>query len=338
MNTKAKFVSYANSLKIDIALLALVTIGLFGAGCSEGFEPFNKVDEFRILSLKAEPPVLTEGRRTVITPLIYTDGDAPITYKWSWCPIAASTRSGGDCVIDEAVLREIAESLVAKRAGDEAAARLDEFPFSFDLGDGPTTQFFYALPSDVLASVCHELISEEIPSFTGIPQCDAKFDIVIQLEVTQKETTLRATKEIPLYIDESRATNQNPGIDGVTVKNSAGKAVSGPLIRGRSYDLVAQFPEDLIDSFTPFPTAKDPAPAPQEEVLFMTWYVTGGETEYLRTTYIEDEVSLKVLRKNSWDIPDKHDQPNDILTLFLVIQDEQGGAGWLVRDFEIEEE
>ena len=318
--------------------MTLLLSGLWLLGCSEEFEPFNGVDKLRVLSLQAEPPALAEGGISVITPLVYTADDAPLTYKWSWCPIAASSSEGGGCVVDEETVKDIIASFAEDQLGDDAAALLESFPFSFDLGDGPTTQFIYAIPAELLSNLCTQLISQEIPSFIGVPQCDTFFNVVIRLEVTQGETTLQAVKKIPLYIDRGRATNNNPYIDGVGVTADSGKTATAPLIRGKWYDLTADISEAVIDSYTPFPTEEEPNPVAEKELLFMTWYVTGGETDAMRTSYIDGEVPFKALKRNRWKIPSEHDFPGDIISLFLVLQDEQGGAGWLVRDFEIKEE
>ena len=317
--------------------LGLLLVFVATLGCEAAFEPFNGVDKFRVLSLRADPPLLTEGGITVIEPLIHMEGDEPVTYEWSWCPIAASSKDGGGCIVDEATMQQILEELVASQFGEDVAAATEGFEFSFSLGDGPTARFIYPIPAAVLSSVCKQLISEEIPSFTGIPQCDTKFDIYIRLEATQGETTLQAIKQVPLYIDEAYAANRNPVIDGLTVRDG-NKTASAPLVRGRWYDIEADISKDVIDEYTPFPTAEDPDPEAVEEVLFITWYVTGGETDAMRTTYIQDEVAFDMLRRNRWKMPSTYDYPDDVITLFLVLQDEQGGAGWLVREFELAEE
>ena len=329
--------SHRNALDRGHQIILWLVLALFSTACTEGFEPFNQVDRFRILSLKADPPDLTEGEFTTITPLVHIEGDAPVHYKWSWCPIAASAKNGGACVVDEAMIKDLAEQLVAEQVGEDAASLIQDFPFSFDLGEGPFASFVYAMPRQMLSDLCDRLISDGIPSFTGIPQCKTSFDVVIRLEATSGDTTLLATKKIPLYVDESRAGNENPDILDVTLKDEKGRVVTDTVRSGEWYDLKADIPKESVDMLLPLPTAENEHPKPREETLFMTWYVTGGETEYQRTTYIEDEVSMKVLRTNRWRIPHKSDVDDGRVQLYLVLQDEQGGASWLSREFTVKE-
>jgi hypothetical protein len=302
--------------------------------CSEGFDPFNSVDRFRILSLKADPPALAEGEVAEVTPLIHTDDDSPVSYKWSWCPFAHTTANGGGCLIDEETLQDILTTGAEAQLGDEAVDALGDVQLSFDLGTEPTAQFPYAIPADLLSSLCRQIISDDTADLSIVPDCDSYFNAVIRLEVTQRDTTLLATKEIPLFINPEDADNTNPEVTDVVILDDDGP-VTGPLTRGKWYDLVAEIPDNAAQ---PVPVSSDEGEVPVDELLFMTWYVTGGETDSIRTSYIEDEVPFETLKNNRWQIPNETDHPDDVITLSLVLQDERGGIGWLSRELELEEE
>jgi hypothetical protein len=305
--------------------------------------PFNEVDKFRVLTLIADPPSLAEAELAEIRPLIAAPDEDPanVTYKWSWCPIAVNVADGAACAISEEDFRAMAEMLVLTSGNEQAADLLDTVPISFALGENPTAQFAYALPSDLLAQICDTLMADDTLGVADILNCSEKLDVVIRMEATLNGNTVIAIKEIPLYIDAAGADNENPEILDLKVSDGSGNLVSmdnGPvLFRGETYDLEATIDEGASQLFVPFASNDNPNPSSVREILFMTWYVTGGETDSMRTSYIENEVSMEVLRNNQLTVPGEGDYPDSEIDLFLVLQDERGGAGWMERRFEIEE-
>ena len=314
------------------------------AACGEPDAPFNSVERFRMLGIQAEPPALAEGELAELRALFYAPEGSEVSYKWSWCPLATSPKDGTECLVSEEDLADLVRAYLLETAGADAAAALPDVLPSFDLGEGPTARFVHAVPADLLRQICTQLISDDgIPSFTGIPSCDEKLDVVIRLELTAGGETLYGTKKLPLYIDGERADNENPVIDGLAVtEKETGKAV--PEVDGvlslkekTHYRLLAELPPDVADTFLPLPTEERPNPIAVRESLFITWYVTGGETEFVRTTFFDGEIPLSELSENFWWIPAQERLPEDDLYLYLVIQDERGGIGWLVRQLTVKE-
>jgi hypothetical protein len=326
-----------------VGRLTLVAVVLIAA-CSEPMAPFNEVEKFRVLTLVAEPPSLAETEIAQISALLAApDQDlSKVTYKWSWCPIAVNASDGGNCAVTEDQFKAIAEQLVLQSANEQVAQLLDSVPITFDLGTGAAAQFVYALPSSFLADVCKQLIADSTLGLSGILDCTDKLDVVVRMEATLGGETVVAVKNIPLYIDATRADNENPTISGLHVLDSSGDEVAfendtAVLYRGETLDLEAQIDDSSSQEFLPKTTTDNPNPSSAEESMFMTWYVTGGETDSIRTTYIENEVSMDVLRRNSFTVPNAADFPGTEIDLYLVLEDERGGSGWLERRFHIEE-
>lgn len=327
-----------------LPITALLAILFLLTACSEDFAPFNTVEKFRALSLKADPPALAEGETAVVTPLLYVPEDdfEGISYKWSWCPIAVNSAKGGECAISEEMFKGIAEEMIRQSTDADISELLEGLPLSFDLGTDPTATFVYAIPADLLLQVCENLLAQDIPTNIGIPDCRDKLDVIIRLEASYKSESLIALKTVPLYIDEERADNENPAVDGISIRDKDGDAVEVEgdlpvLYRGESYDITADIDDGASQLFTPAASSSNPAPEPVREYLFMTWYGTGGTTESARTTFIDGEVPMGTLRNNSWNIPQSVDYPSSEITLYLVLQDERGGTGWFEKRFAIEE-
>ncbi len=331
-------------MKRAAAAILILGWAVHSAQCAEPMAPFNEVDKFRILTLVTEPPSLAEGEIAEISPLLAADDGnlEGVTYKWSWCPIAVNAANGATCAISEEDFRKIAETLVRTSGNEQAEALLENVPISFSLGENPTAQFVYALPSDLLSQVCDALMADDSLGVSDILNCKEKLDAVIRLEVTRGEVTAIAYKEIPLFLDAERADNENPEILGLRLTDTKGREVSldadlPVLYRGETYDMKADIDDAASEQFVPFPTKDNPNPSSVKETLFVTWFFTAGETDAMRTSYIEDEVSMDVLRSNRFKTPGTEDFEEDRIELFLVLQDERCGAGTWSKQFSLKE-
>jgi hypothetical protein len=226
---------------------------------------------------------------------------------------------------------------------EQAEQFLANATISYDLGTGPTASFINVVPPELLEQLCNNLITDELPAFVGMPTCGDKLDVVIRLEVTSEDTTLYATKKLPLYVDAERATNTNPAVTAVHLfKGESKREVAATsalpvLLRKETYRMVADVALETADTFVPLPTADIPNPEARKESLFITWYVVGGDTDFGRTTFFDGEIPMSTLRENAWDIPSIMDYPEDDAWLYLVLQDERGGIGWLSRRFTLKD-
>jgi hypothetical protein len=310
------------------ALFVALALAALGAGCGREFTAFNELDKLRVLGVRAEPPALGPGGSAVLEALVFEPDGDPIAWRWSWCPLAAGGQTGFECVLDEERLRQMADAMLPG-----AGALIP----SFDLGDGPEAEFRYPLAPDLLRALCEAATSQELPAFVPLPDCSRGIDVSVRLEVSAGGETVVAVKDLPLYWDAADADNENPPVAWMTA--ALGGAAAGEIQEdggtalepGAAYDLVVGVELAAAQLFTPPAVGGESAPEPRRERLFMTWFVTGGELDFKRTTFIDGEVGLDVLERNRWRPPREEETPDGAASIFVVLQDERGGVGWLGR-------
>jgi hypothetical protein len=303
------------------------------AGCGQDFAPFNEVTGLRVLAVRAEPPAITSGETAALDALVYEpDGDA-VTYAWSWCPATLGAATGFACALPEA-------DLVA--ALEQLAPGASALVPAYDMGTGPTAAFPYAIPAAAVGALCDAIAAQSAPAFVALPDCGDSLTITVRLEVSAGGESVTAVKQLHLLLEGATDVNENPSIgdafaaptsagvdprlDGVALSADAASA----LVAGKRYDLAVEVPEDASQLFTPAPTADEPNPAADRETLFLTWFVTGGETDAMRTGFIDGDASMDGLEENVWKTPDLASS-GGTAELILVLQDERGGAAWTRR-------
>jgi len=313
------------------SIAAPLALTLLAASCTRGFDPFNEVEKLRVLGIRAEPPALGPGESAELTALVYEPDGDEIAYRWSWCPLPTTALNGYECLLDEQQFAALADQILPG-AG--------ELVPSFELSTEPEATFDYIVDPGLLQQVCEQVSTFEVPGLALLPDCERSLVITITLEVSAGGESLTAIKELPLFYDEAEADNENPSIGQVTAALGDGAPFvldeSDPTVLAakRSHRITADVAASQSQVFVPAPTEDEPDPEPERETLFMTWFVTGGSTEYQRTSFIDGDVGMEVLQNNSWKTPD------DALegTLFLVLQDKRGGVGWTWRDVELVED
>src|SRR6266498_2222077 len=177
----------------SLAALALT----LGAGCSEDFPPFNRLDSLRVLAIQSEPAA----------PLAFTPtADPSLTYRWSWCPAPGPAASGRECLITEQ---------------DLAALLGPGVPFPpFDLGAAPTAMLQAGLPPELLAAVC----GGAVPSLPP-PNCTGGFPVQVSLRVRTDTDQVDAVVTTRWRFDEaSQGPNTNPSVGGLASTPAGGGA------------------------------------------------------------------------------------------------------------------
>ena len=257
-----------------------------------------------------------------------------MSYTWSWCPVTLGSLAGYDCAVDEDQVREAMEDNVP---GSSALLP------SFDLGTEPTAAFSLDIPAAALSALCETEIEVDIEGLdlSDLFSCDEGLSITIRLDVATDTEQVSAVKEVLLLTEDASDRNENPSIGSVFLADDGGDVEIGQdafvLTAESWHDLRVSVPSGAAQSFTPAATDDDPDPEAREESLFMTWFVTGGETEAQRTTYIEDEVPMETLENNSWRTPAVDETADGSARFFLVLQDERGGVTWTERRVTLEE-
>lgn len=270
------------------------------------------------------------------------EAPAPPTYRWTWCPFRLPISEGGDCYYeDEAAFRQALGDLVV----------LPE-DLSFDLGSGPTAELDFVLPALLLEVLC-DPIETSSPSLAGLfgLECNGGFPLSVELQTEYDGQTISVLKDVFLQPSpEADYNTENPTlIDEVSYKlvedqNDFGQTDiveegALPLTKdgtvelelGESYGLWMNLEDDSAQLFTPLPTEPVPNPEPRRETLFVTWFVTSGDTQYRRTTRLDGKNDPALIRENVWNLPLKMDEDAEEAQLFLVLRDERGGQDWLSR-------
>jgi hypothetical protein len=307
----------------------LALAALMCAGCGDNLPQYNQLEGFRVLALRASPPSLNGGESTTLDALTFVEGepDPGLLYRWSWCPARLPSAMGGDCALDEA---EFARLL-----------GLDGADVDFALGDGATTTFTYPGPPEVYQTACENSAPPEAQGAV-VFSCEGGFPISIRADITYREQTIRIQKEIRLLFG-SLPPNKNPEFGALSVLevNSQTAPESWPeetaarLALGKRYEVQVEVAETSAERFVPEPTVVDPSPGERQESLYISWFVSTGETDQDRTSFIKEGVSLAEFGKNEWLLPKAGDEKRDAARLFLVLRDERGGVSWLSRNVEL---
>jgi hypothetical protein len=325
-------------MRRHIALLT--TAAALAAGCGQDFAPFNELDKLRVLAVRAEPPELAPGDIAAIDALVFEPDGDEVAYAWTWCPFSLGAAAGYECAVTE---QDLAAAI------EEAAPGAGAFVPSFDLGHESTAAFANLLPDGALDGLCDAVAAGSAPAFVDLPECGDRLVVTLRLDVSAGGETVTAVKELPLLFEASAERNENPAIGAVLAAPAASGAdpllLGIPLERSPSTALRAQTAYDLgvgVDDaasqrFTPEATDDVPDPAPRRETLFMTWFVTGGETDSTRTGFIDGDVDMHDLAHNGWTTPTLDDSGGEA-RIILVLQDERGGVDWTGRTVALEEE
>lgn len=313
---------------------ALAVAVALTAGCAEDFESFNVVSKLRVLAIQAEPPELLPGESTELSALVYEPDGDDISYSWSWCPLATGASTGYECAVSEDDIEQLAES-VFPGAGDL-------FP-GFDLGHEPTATMAHSIDPMILQGFCDAILSSGAPSFVTLPDCEEELVVTVRLEVSGGGEMVTAVKEVALKMSDEAVVNSNPVIgDAEATGGGSSGAVEMPqgeateLYGDTTYDLFVAVPQESSEPYVPAPTDEVPDPEETSEAMFMSWFVTGGSTDFKRTTFLPGEIGLDELGSNSWKTP-KADESAGAATLFLVLQDERGGVAWTERQIDVVE-
>ncbi|MBN1961812.1 MAG: hypothetical protein JW841_12780 [Deltaproteobacteria bacterium] len=318
-------------MQIKLLLSILVCASLYG--CTSDFDKYNFLQGPRLLAIRAEPSTVAIGESTIIDTLIYAPEDANISYSWSWCPLRAGPTQSWQCSTSQEQLNSLLISF-----GYEGE------PLGYSLGNTPTITFNHMLAPEMLAQLC--MNPGDMLANTAMPNCDQGYPISIELNVDIDGHQIRAFKEVNLALSQDGPVNTNPRIDGVSfgIKNTPhDEAIAVdendvPALReDTKYKLYADVPEESSEMFIRSFTASGKDPYLSKEGLILTWFIGVGETKFMRTNFVENELGYDVLTANEWEIPPASEIKSSIIPLYLVLRDERGGVGWLQRSFTVEQ-
>ena len=89
----------------------IVLGALCGSGCSNNFDPYDKLITFRVLGVRAEPPEVAPGKSATLSALTYvpTATATHVQYAWSWCPFMNGADQGYSCAVTHDQLQMIVD-------------------------------------------------------------------------------------------------------------------------------------------------------------------------------------------------------------------------------------
>jgi hypothetical protein len=300
----------AGALVVALALSA----GL-ATGCSEGFDPYNRLSTPRVLAIQNDPVAPAPGETTTLSALLYEPPeDAVATMSWSWCPFAGPAAQGYPCLVTE-------EELAALNGGGSPVP-------AYDLGQGETATFEHSLDPALLDAVCQGTADQP-----ELLDCEGGFPVQIKLTVeSEGGAQVDSVRTMRLRFDDSHEPNLNPWVEGLLAviddeEQQIGDEPSVTLPRRAETVIRAQVPEDVIESYT----GLDDEGEPEERVeqLIFTWFVESGDTKSQRTTFIDEVEPLEDAVENEWEPDGTDDYPRDTSQVVVVVRDDRDGVAWL---------
>ncbi len=312
-------------------LLALLVLGGLSAACGEEFDPYFRVAELRVMAIRADTPSLAPNGTVNFDALTFEPSDAPLTYRWSWCPLSAGAADGYNCAVSEEDLTSFTEP-----AGFTVPP--------YELGSDPTVSFSYPDPPELIAFLCQQIQDQDLPDFFSPPDCNRGFNVLIRLEVSNGSETLTAVRELELLIDDQQIPNINPNLTEVSFLED-GQPESAAVVlteggeppvlkRDTEYELRVVVPEDSSETFASTQAGTEGEDV--EESLVISWFVEGGELDEERTGFIPGETTLAEASKTAWITPKRDDFAQDEVKLFMVLRDPRGGVDWAERTIRLE--
>ena len=180
------------------------------AACSEDFTPHEEIDRLRMLGIGADRPWLEFGETANVSALIVQDSEdhAPISYEWSWCPLATGADRAYECAFTEAELQQ--------QIDDAVGPGVLEVP-PYALGTTSSVAFSYELSPLLFSGLCDALGMQNLPDFVRVPKCEGTFPITIRLRVNDGDEELVGIRTLELVYDDAiEEVNHNPTIVRLT--------------------------------------------------------------------------------------------------------------------------
>jgi len=267
-----------------------------------------------VLAIRAEPPLPAPGESSTLSALVYSKpDDPPLTFRWSWCPLAGPAEEGYPCRISDEQIAALAQAGVT-------------LP-SFDLGDQPTAQVTHAIDPLILTQLC------EGAGLPEVPRCEGGFPIQIRLTVTSASKTETAVRELRLRLGPAAEPNANPTIDGLLAQppnleefQLIDDQAAMTLPRHEKSALRAVVAESASEEYQGLDNDRQPARV--NEVLALTWFVESGDTKSERTSFVKGQTPLAVALENEWTPARTKDYEPARSRIIVVIRDNRGGVAW----------
>ena len=281
------------------------------AGCRDEFTSYGRLEgRLRVLAVQAEPPWLAPGETSTVTALVHTPDGEAASLEWSWCPFPGDPSTGYACT-------------------SPGGARA--------LGNGERVPFIYPGTAASVRALCEQLTAagSTASPFVVLPDCERGPTVTVSLRARWRDQEVVAVKDLRLTYGGSE--NRNPSLGGVAaaVEPPGGRADPGSA---RSLDGGGALRLGSLQRLwveVPSEAAEEVGGGVREELL-LTWFVSAGETAFTRTAWAEPDLSLDQARTNTWKLPADPADAAAGAKLVVVIRDDRGGVGWLLRGLSLQ--
>ena len=291
-------------------LAPLCVAAALAASCGAPFDPYWRVEEFRVLAIKSDPVVLEPGRDATLSALVYAAPGDDVSFSWSWCPVVTDGSNGFDCPFTRDQLAELLLANLPDAARDALPPGLDpaELLPSFDLGDGPTATLPFPGDPRAVRALCeaqNRLISNQNQALGGQvapARCDRGLEVTVRLEATGPGGPIVSGKRVLLSTGPSTPHNANPDVVDLQIRlkdETKENMVSDelpwimrtdpdgwytlpadavtPIKANLEFELRSLVDPDLVETFTrPTPVGADAPPPPDTESVTYRWFVSEG--------------------------------------------------------------
>ncbi len=302
-------------LRPFLLVVPLAAALLGAAGCTEEFDPYNRLTALRVLAIRSEPPTPGPGETAELSALLYAPADtAPVTYEWSWCPMAGPATDGYPCLI-----------------GPDQAGMLEQAGVTlppFDLGAGATASFAHTVDPALIGQLC----AGTTGFLPQLPSCEGGFPVQIKLVIRSGEQTVTAVRDLRLRYDPATEPNTNPVIEGLLARQEEDRFV--PITEQNALTLPRD-EETVIRAVASEAASEeyngkdiDQQPARVNELLIFTWFIESGSTRSEQTSFISGEVPFLDAVSNRWTPAKTKDYAGDRSRLIVVMRDNRGGVSW----------
>jgi len=298
------------------SLLVASSLCILGACAGPDFPAYNELEGMRVLAVRATPPDLVPGESTELDALIY-DAGTTVTRRWSLCPWPSDPNDGYTCLVDQALWDQA-----------WAAAGLTDAP---SLALGKADSAVLDVPDDLkgLRKLCQELTARVGASASLPPDCNDRWNWTVRLSARAGEERIETVRDVPLLLSDDPERNRNPTLMDLTIETDGSRrsAEGARLENDREVELRVGITADQVERYTPPRALGEPTSdlTPRDEALIFTWFVEGGETDRIRTTFREGVETLSQASKNRWQTP----KAQKSAALFVVVRDNRGGVDFV---------
>lgn len=319
---------------VVLALAASLT------SCGREFEPYWRINDFRVMAIKSDPATLRFGETATIEALVSVpsgDADAAgdVLYQWEWCPVRVSAQNQYECPLRA---EELLEGL---RGEGEEGPGIDPSLFDFDLGTEPVARLFNPLPPDMILDFCQQIqrsladaTDPELAKFLPTFDCTRGYDITIRLVATYEGKEIVTAKRITLWTGDEQL-NENPRFERIEIRPEKESDIAKlaarldwvkPASTPRDEQWVA-IPEDApleVLAGVPFEVRslldhdsveiwQPPAPIgsgrelldPEREALVLRWFTTAGSYSDSRRIFNENLNELDEASITTWTLSEE---------------------------------